>query len=154
MGSSRMCPFTSSICFVCRNDKRSIEGKGGIRIGGNVINNSRLADNTVVIAETETGPQQLMDILVQENKIKGFYFNCTKSFTMVFSKYTIIPACNITVHGKRIVQLNIFIYLDSLFTSDRRCEHNVRRRIGIAKSTLLSMEKVPNARNIEIQLRI
>ena len=56
---------------------RSIEGKGGIRIGGNVISNLRFADDTVVNAETETELQQLMDIVVQESEIKGLYLNCT-----------------------------------------------------------------------------
>ena len=39
---------------------RNIEGKRGIRIGGNVTNNLRYADDTVVIAETEIELQQLM----------------------------------------------------------------------------------------------
>ena len=48
---------------------RSIEGKGGIRIGGNeFINNLRYADDTVVIAETKTELQQLMGIVVQESE--------------------------------------------------------------------------------------
>ena len=32
---------------------RGIEGKGCVRIGGNVINKLRYADDTVIIAETE-----------------------------------------------------------------------------------------------------
>ena len=32
---------------------RNIEGKGGFRVGGTVINNLRYADDTVIIAETE-----------------------------------------------------------------------------------------------------
>ena len=32
---------------------RNIEGKGGFRVGGTVINNVRYADDTIIIAETE-----------------------------------------------------------------------------------------------------
>ena len=32
---------------------RNIEGKGGFRVGGTVINNLRYTDDTVIIAETE-----------------------------------------------------------------------------------------------------
>ena len=45
--------------------------KGWYQKLGNVINNLRYADDTVVIAETETELQQLMDIVVQESEIKG-----------------------------------------------------------------------------------
>ena len=46
---------------------RSLEANGGIRIGSNVINNLRYADNRVVIPETETDLQQLMYIVIQES---------------------------------------------------------------------------------------
>ena len=44
---------------------RSIEGKGGCRVGGTVINNLRYADDTVIIAETEEELLQLIDIVVR-----------------------------------------------------------------------------------------
>ena len=73
---------------------------------------------------------------------------------MLFSMSTLIPAYNITIHGKRLDQVNRFIYLGSLFTSDGRCEQDIRRRIGIAESAFISMEKVIQSRNIDIQPRI
>ena len=114
----------------------------------------RYADDTVVIAETEIELQQLMDIVVQESEIKDLYLYCTKSFTMVFFNSPIIPACNITVHGKRHDKVNRFIYLSNLFTSDGRCEQDVQRGIGIAKSTFITMEKVLKSIYIDRQLRI
>ena len=63
---------------------RNIEGKGGFRGGGTVINNLRYADDTVIIAETEE-ELQLIDIVVQESENKRLYLNGSKSFTMVFS---------------------------------------------------------------------
>ena len=80
----------------------------------------RYADDTVILAETETELQQLMNIVVQESEIKGLYLNCAKSFNMMFPKSTIIPVCNITVHGKYIDQVNTCINLGSLFTLDGR----------------------------------
>ena len=50
--------------------------------------------------------------------------------------------------------LVVVIYLGSLFTSDGRGEQDVRRRIGIAKLTFISMEKVLKDRNIYLQLKI
>ena len=42
----------------------SLEDKGGIRIGGRVINNLRYADDTLILAEAEHELQHLMDIVV------------------------------------------------------------------------------------------
>ena len=64
----------------------NIEGKGGFRVGGTVINNLRYADDTVIIAETEEELQQLINIVVRESENKGLCLNGSKSFTMVFSK--------------------------------------------------------------------
>ena len=106
---------------------RNIEGKGGFRVGGTVVNNVRHADDTVIIAETE-------DIVAREGENKGLYLNGSNSFTMVFSKSTVIPTCNMTIHGTSLEQVNSFVYLGSMFTSDSICVQDVRRRIGIAKS--------------------
>ena len=133
---------------------RKLEGMRGIKIGGVLINNLRYADDTVIIAETEEELQQLIDIVVQESEKKGLYLNGSKSFTMVFTKSTVIPTCNITVHGISLEQVNKFIYLGSMFTSDGRCVQDVRRRIGIAKSAFTSLEKVLKARNIKLELRL
>ena len=69
---------------------------------------------------------------------------------MVFFMSTMKSACNITVN--EICLYHLFIYLGSLFTSDGICEQDVRLRIGIAKSTFISMEKFLKARNIDLQL--
>ena len=100
--------------------------------GGHVINNLRYADDTVIIAE--------------------LFLNSAKSFTMVFSKSEVRHTCNITVHGNTLEEVDRFVYLGSLFTSDGRCEQNVRQRIAIAKSAFTSLEKVMKIWNINIQL--
>ena len=115
---------------------RSLENKGGFRIGGTMINNLRYADDTVILSETEHELQHLMDIVVQESEQKGLFLNIAKSYTMVFSKSSSIPTCQINVHGKPMEQVNSFVYRGSVFTSDGRCEKEVKRRIGITKTAL------------------
>ena len=132
---------------------RSINDMEGIKMGGHVINNLRYADDTVIIAESKNQLQQLMDTVVEESESKGLFLNNAKSFTMVFSKSEVGHTCKITVHGNTIEQVNRFVYLGSLFTSDGRCEQDVQQRIAIAKSAFTSLEKVLKNRNINIQLR-
>ena len=121
---------------------RELDDMDGFRIGGTVVNNLRYADDTVIIAESEEQLQRLINVVVTKSEEKGLYLNSTKSFTMVFSKASQIPTCNINVHGKILEQVHSFVYLGSQFTSDARCEKEIRRRIGIAKSAFTSMSSV------------
>ena len=73
---------------------------------------------------------------------------------MVFSKAKVNPACSVSVHGNVLGQVQPFVYLGSLFTSDARSDKEIRRRIGIAKSTFTSMYIILTARNISIAIRL
>ena len=117
-----------------------------------MINNLRYADDTVINTESKNQLQQLMDTVVEESEAKGLFLNSAKSFTMVFSKSEVRHTCKITVHGNTLEQVDRFVYLGGLFTSDGRCEQDVRQRIAIAKSAFTSLEKVLKNRNINIQL--
>ena len=118
-----------------------------------MINNLRFSDDTVILAETEHELQYLMDIVVQESEQKGVFLNIAKSYTMVFSKSSSIPTCQIKVHGKPLEQVSSFVYIGCVFISDGRCEKEVKRRIGIAKTAFTFMKKVLCGRNIRMSVR-
>ena len=118
-----------------------------------MINNLRYADDTVIIAESKNHLQQLIDTVVEESKAKGLFLNRAKPFTMVFSKSEVRHICKITVHGNTLEQVDRFVHLGRLFTSNGRCEQNVRQRIAIAISAFTSLENVLKNRNINIQVR-
>ena len=73
---------------------------------------------------------------------------------MVFGKSSNIPTCQIKVHGKPLEQVNSFVYIGSVFTSDGGCVKEVKRRIGIAKTAFTSLTKVLCGRNISIPVRL
>ena len=75
------------------------------RHGGKVVNNLRCADDTVILAESEQQLQQLINTVVIESELKGLYLNSTKSFTMIFSKAKVIPACSVSVLGNVLGQI-------------------------------------------------
>ena len=94
-----------------------------------------------------------MDIVVQESEQKGLFLNIAKSYTMVLSKSSSIPTCQIKVHGKPLGQVNSFVYLGSVITSDGRCEKEVKRLMGIAEIEFTSMKKILCGRNIRMPVR-
>ena len=59
---------------------RNIEGNGGFRVGGTVLNNLRYADDTLIIAETEEELQQLVGIVVRESENKIIVFEWVQVF--------------------------------------------------------------------------
>ena len=129
---------------------REIEDMEGLRSGDKVVNNIRYADDTVILAESEQQLQQSINTVVTESELKGLYLNSTKSFTMVFSKAKVNPACSVSVHGN----VQSFVYLGSLFTSDARSDKEIRRRIEIAKSTFTLINIILTAKNISIAVRL
>ena len=133
---------------------RELGDMEGFRIGGTVVNNLRYADDMVIVAESEEQRQCLINVVVAKSEGKGLHLNSTRCFTMVFSKSITTHTCHIDVHGNILKQVQSFIYLGSLISSDARCEKEIRRRIGIAKSSFTSMNKVLSSRNIDMAVRI
>ena len=70
---------------------------------------------------------QLINTVVTESELKGLYLNSTKSFTMVFSKAKVNPACSVSVHGNVLGQVQSFVYLGSLYSHQMQ---EVIRRSG------------------------
>ena len=133
---------------------RELRDMEGFRIGGTVVNKLRYPDDTVIFAESEEQLQRLINVVVAKSEEKGLHLNSPMSFLMMFSQSITIPTCHIDVHGNILEQVQSFIYLGSLFSSDARCEKEIRRRIGIAKSCFTSMNKVLTSRNIDMAVWI
>ena len=151
---SRMCSVSSFVRNIHWNDDEKYWRQRRLQNRWQSDQHLRYADDTVVLAETEHELQHLMDIVVQESEQKGLFLRIANSYTMVFSKSSAIPTCQIKVHGKLLEQVNSFVYLGSVFTSDGRCENEVKRRIGIAKTAFTSMKKAVCGRNISMPVRM
>ena len=57
------------------------------------------------------------------------------------------------VHGEVLITVAEFKYLGTLFTTDRWSTKEVNRRLGIAGSTMPSLQKVWADHNIPIKLK-
>ena len=71
---------------------------------------------------------------MEENQARNLFLKRAKSFSMVFSRCDVTSTCKITVHGNILDQVDTFVDMGSLFTSDGRCEEDTRQRITIEKS--------------------
>ena len=56
----------------------------GINISGNIVNNLRYADDTVLIADNEQDLQNIVDTIHRQSKEFGLDMNVKKTKTMVY----------------------------------------------------------------------
>ena len=134
--------------------RRLEESNDGVTINGVCINNIRYADDTALIADSEDGLQRLLDLVLDASSDEGLEINCKKTFCMVVSQERQPPTCNLICNGTGIEQVNSFNYLGSMLTSDGRCEKEIRRRIGMAKTSFNQMSPVLKDRKLSIPLKV
>ena len=64
-----------------------------------------------------------------------------------------MPNISISAEGKAIQQVDRMVYLGYMATEDGKCDKEMKRRIGIARTAFGSMAKILTLRNISIELR-
>jgi exonuclease III len=121
---------------------REIEELPGLNIGGKNTNNLRYADDTVLLAENEKDLQELVTKVKDESNLYGLQMNKKKTQTMVISRSEEIPKVKILIDGTCLEQVRNFKYLGQQISEDGRSEQEIKRRIGIAKSTFEQMNKL------------
>jgi hypothetical protein len=77
-----------------------------------------------------------------------------KTKSMVFSKEKEKPPLQLNLNGNNIENVQQYIYLGQQMTDDGRCEVEIRRRIGIARSTFLTLKKLLTSRTLNISTRL
>ena len=132
---------------------RDVENMKGVSVGGVNINNLRYADDTALVTGNAEDLQDLLTTLNEKGKAYGMEINTTKTKIQVVNKSDPVPVARINLEGKPIEQLRNIIYLSYMATEDGKCDSEIRRRIGQAKSTFENMANLLTAGNISISLR-
>ena len=109
-----------------------------IQINGQRIYNIRYADDTVLVASTEL---LLNKVLISSGKF-GLMLNAKKTKVLVISKQSPEPTINIMASNVKIEQVQHINYLGSWITSVVRFEKEIKRRITLAKSSLIKMKNI------------
>ena len=126
----------------------------GIKLCGEFFNNLRYADDTVLIAESEAELQRLVDTVKKGSLEYGLEMNTKKTKTMVVRRNVKDNTrINIKVDGVILEQVESYQYLGQLITEDGRCEKEIRRRIGIAKTNFLKMKDVLVSKSLSLMTR-
>ena len=125
----------------------------GINIGGVNISNLRYAGDTVLLAEGPMFLQGLLTAVNEKGKPYGMEMNIIKTKSMAISRKKPVPNICVKVEGKPIQQVDRMEYQGYMATEDGKCDKEIKRRIGTARTAFESMAKIPTSRNISIELR-
>ena len=87
---------------------QNLEGNPGIRVGGHNLNNLRHADDSVLMPENKEDLQQLLDIVEEESRKKGFELNSKSTQVMMISGSKEHPQTNIFINVNKLKQRNKF----------------------------------------------
>ena len=95
----------------------------------------------------------LLTAVNEKGKPYGMEMNIIKTKSMVIGRKKPEPNISISVEGKPIQQVDRMVYLGYTATEDGKCDKEIRKGIGIARTAFESMAKILTSRNISIELR-
>ena len=132
---------------------RNIHNMPGVKINDININNLRYADDTVLIAEDESNLQAITDRVNECGRAFNMKMNAKKTFTMVITSSQQKPSINIKIDGNAIKQVSKFVYLGHMLTDDGKCEHEIKRRIELARAAFRKLNNVLTCRRLNMEIR-
>jgi len=138
-------PFTLTEKIFNESDELS-----GCIIGGENINNLRYADDTELLAESESVIQSIVDVVRQNSEEKGLSMNVRKTKTMMVCCDETSDV-RIVVNGQVLEQVKKFKYLVQWMTDDGRCECEIKYQIGIARGYIYKDERCVDIAEITVR---
>ena len=112
----------------------------GIKVGGNLLQDVRFADDQGMVAGSEIGLQKIMDRLNDTALRYGMKINIKKTKVMRVSNNK--GEVNITINGTKLEQVRSFKYLGHTITDDGKCETEICSRIAQAKAAFGSRKEL------------
>ena len=93
--------------------------EAGVRVGGQMVNNLRFADDIDLFAEDEGQLQELTDVVHTSSQRFRLKINVEKTKTTTIGKQQ--KTVEIKIEGETLEQLTEFVYLGGVITEDGHC---------------------------------
>ena len=119
---------------------------GGLSIGGYKLSNLRYADDTTLVATSALELEELLLIVKAKSEAHGLRLNVSKTKIMIVgSDGNEDPT---VVDGTEVKHVTQFNFLGSLITTSSGCSTELRRRMAMAKSAMVGLNKIWTDRGI------
>jgi len=133
--------------------REALEGfEGGVKFGGSKINNLRYADDTTLICSSR---KELMDILCRVKRAserKGLLLNTKKTKIMVVDKDD--TDSDYLLDDQKIEVVQQFEYLGSLINTKGDSTAEIKRRLAIARKTMMNMSDIWKSKGLSKDLKL
>ena len=116
------------------------EAQAGMKISKRNINNFRYADDT--LAKSEEVKSLLMKVK-EESEKAGLKLKIHKTKIMAFG-----PITSRQIDGETMEIMTDFTFLDSKFTVDGDCSHEIKRCLLLRKKSMTSLDSILKGRDI------
>ena len=125
------------------------EAQTGIKIAGRNINNLRYADDTTLMAESEEELKSLLMKVKEESEKAGLKLNIQKTKIMASDSIT-----SWQIGGGKVETVSDFIFLDSKFTVDSDCTHEIKRHLLFGRKAMTNLGSVLESRDITLPTEV
>ena len=122
------------------------ESQAGIKIAGRNINNSRYADNTTLMAESEEELKSLLMKIKEESEEVGLKLNIQKTEIMASSP--------ITIEGGKVEAVTDFIFLGFKITADNDCSHEIKRHLLLGRKAMTNLDSILKSKDITLLTKV
>ena len=118
------------------------ETQAGIKIAGRNINNLRYADDTTLIAESES----LLVKVKEESEKVGLKLNIQKTKIMASG-----PITSWEIDGETVETVSDFIFWGgSRITADGDCSHEIKRHLLLGRKVMTNLDSIFKSRDITL----
>ena len=121
----------------------------GIKVGGQVIDNMRYADDTTLVDDTEHGMKELIKRVKDESEKAGLYLNMKKTKLMTTDNIT-----EFKINDEHIEIVESVIFLGSQIARNGGNDSEIRRRIGLARTTMKKLTHVIENNDLTLNTKI
>ena len=125
------------------------EAQAGIMVAGRNINNLRYADDTVLMAESEEEPKNLLMKVKEESEKFGLKLNIQKTKIMASDSITLSQ-----INGETMETVTDFIFLGSKIIADGDCSHEIKRHLLLGRKVMTNLDSMLKSRDITLQTNV
>ena len=124
------------------------ESQAGMKVAGGNINNLRLADDTILMAESEEELKRLIKVK-EESEKAGFKLGIQK--TKIMASGPITPW---QIGGETMETVAYFIFLGSKITADGDYSHEIKRRLLLGRKVMTNLDSILKSRGMTLLTKV
>ena len=124
------------------------ETQAGIKIAGRNISNLRIADGTILMAESEEELKTLLMKVKEESEKVGLKLNIQITKIMASS-----PITSWQIDGETVKAVADFSFGGSKITADGVCSHEIKRCLLLGRKVMTNLGSILKSRDITLPMR-